>query len=83
MNDINLMTWFSRRELEYCPKHFVQTATPLNEERTRWIIENLKGRYHVTYNHSKNNDDFLFLLDDTFPCFEDPQEAVLYELTFS
>jgi hypothetical protein len=83
MNDINLMTWFSKRELDYCPKHFVRTNTPLDEERTRWILENLKGRYHITYSRDQNNDNLLFLFDDPLPCFEDPQEAVLYELTFS
>jgi len=81
--NINLSTWYSERELDFCPKHFVRTTTPLNEDRTKWILENLKGRFYVT--HGRNNDDegLLFFIDDSFPCFEDPQEAVLYELTFS
>lgn len=81
--NINLMTWFSERELDYCPKHFVQVNTPIDDQKHLWILQNLQGRYHITQKKSKTNDEFLFLFEDMFPCFEDPQEAVLYELTWS
>lgn len=80
---INLMTWFSNRELDYCPKHFIQVNTPIDDERHHWILENLKGRYHIAYKKDSTNNEFLLLLDDMYPCFEDPQEAVMYELKFS
>jgi hypothetical protein len=86
MKEINLMTWFSERELDFCPKHFVKTNTPLSPERREWIVENCKGRYYV-----QSINDFtgvnLLSLDDLMefavPYFEDPQEAILYELKWS
>jgi hypothetical protein len=81
--NINLNTWFSERELDYCPKHFVQTNTPITDDRHLWILETLKGRYHIAHKKSKQTEEFLFLLEDMYPFFEDPQEAVIYELKFS
>lgn len=81
--NINLLTWFSERQLDFCPKHFVQANTPISEEKHLWILQNLQGRYYIGYNTNDNDNEFLFLLDDTYPFFEDPQEAVLYELTWS
>lgn len=81
--NINLTTWFSERELDYCPKHFVQVTTPIDDDKHLWILDNLKGRFTVAYKQRKDTDEFLFLFEDMYPCFEDPQEAVLYELKFS
>jgi hypothetical protein len=83
MNDINLMTWFSKRELDYCPKHFVQTNTPINDDRHQYILENFKGRFYIGYKENNIENSLLSLLEDTYPYFEDPQEAVVYELKFS
>ena len=76
MKDINLLTWFGQRELDHCPKHFIKTNTPLTDESHLWILQKLHGRYHIVNNN-------LDLFSDPYPCFEDPQEAILYELTWS
>jgi len=81
--NINLNTWFSQRELDYCPKHFIQTNTPITDDRHLWILENLKSRYHIGYKQYNSDNEFLSLIEDMYPCFEDPQEAVIYELKFS
>lgn len=84
------LAWFVERELNYKPKHFVQTNTPLTVESRKWIYEKLVGRFVVI----TTNLDFLSDLDITtpvqvsdyygrYPAFEDPKEALLYELTWA
>lgn len=81
--NINLITWFSDRQLDFCPKHFIRTNTPIDDEKHLWILENLKGRYHLAGPKEVRDEDIFFLFGDMYPCFEDPQEAVIYELKFS
>lgn len=76
MHKINLYTWYQQRQLNYCPTHFVATTTPLTTESKMWILERLQGRFFV--------HQMLSLRDiEGAPHFEDPEEAVLYELTWS
>lgn len=75
--DINLYTWFTERELDFCPKHFIATNTPVDTEKKLWILEKLNGRFYLGI---KSKD---FLMSEQYPYFEDPQEAVYYELTWS
>lgn len=75
--DINLYTWFTERELDFCPKHFIKTNTPIDIDKKLWVLEKLSGRFYV----GKKTGQF-FLFDESI-WFEDPQEAVLYELTWS
>ena len=77
MNDINLMTWFAQRQLDFCPKHFVRCQTYLTDEARLWVYEYLTGRFYITTGVS---DDWGL---DTEIFFENPQEAMLYELKFS
>ena len=82
--NINLMTWFTERKLDYLPKHFIPANAYIDEERHLWILEKCTGRFYIG---QKNNTEFselmLFLLEEEIVYFEDPQEAVLYELTWS
>lgn len=80
MNEINLMTWYAERELDFCPKHFTRCATNLSDQSKMWIYKTLSGRFYLE--SLTFGDSFLFL-GDQVPHFEDPQEAVLYELTWS
>lgn len=79
--NINLHTWFGQRELRYCPIHFVPTQTPLSDDSRLWIYEKLQGRYFIGSKHNQATEDIFAF--ETYPYFEDPQEAVLYELTWS
>lgn len=82
--NINLYTWYSERELDYCPKHFVSVNTPIDDDKHLWILEHLKGRYHIGHKTKSNeSQEFLFLFEENYPHFEDPQEAVMYELFWS
>ena len=92
MNDINLHTWFTDRELDYCPKHFVKSTTPITKESKLWILERLTGRFYLQSNYMKVPHMNLNAsvgrtiypnITDEVPYFEDPAEATLYELTWS
>ena len=76
------ITWFSERELTYTPKHFVVTSQPCTDESKQWVLDTLSGRFCVTYPTS-NNNNLIELLTPSCIAFEDPQEAVFYELKWS
>jgi len=80
MNELNLMTWFADRKLDYLPKHFIPTNTPIDDAKHLWVLEKCKGRYYIG---NKESTELSFLLHEDNIFFEDPQEAVLYELTWS
>ena len=77
--EIDPNQWFGKRELEFMPKHFYVTKTPLTDESKFWVIHKLKGRYALV----SSDDEFDFMAFNVFPAFEDNAEAVLYELTWS
>jgi hypothetical protein len=78
IENINLETWFTERELPINPKHFTKTSTPLTPEAKAWILERLHGRFSK---YTKNSGSFGALAH-VYPTFEDPKEAVFYELTW-
>lgn len=75
IEDINLYTWFSDRELPFAPEHFVKTNTPASSEAKSWIFEKLQGRFTFMTAERAGFGEFC-------PAFEDPKEAVFYELTW-
>jgi hypothetical protein len=79
---IDPVTWFSERELKHTPKHFVVSKTPLTNESKIWILNKLKGRFSVALTED-NSNDFLVFHSMGNPAFEDPKEAIIYELTWS
>ena len=78
MKDINVWTWYGQRELNYCPKHFVMAKTTLDSTKQLWVLEKLSGRFFI-----QDRMDNVFLSYTNAIYFEDPKEAVLYELTWS
>ena len=68
IEDINLNQWFIERELMWAPEHFTACTTPANSEARTWILEKLRGRFHIN--------------TSMCPTFEDSKEAVFYELTW-
>jgi len=71
--------WFVNRQLPFKPNHFVTAATKLTPESAKWIAQNLTGRY--TFSGYVEITDLFDLA--VVPSFEDPGEAVMYELTWS
>lgn len=77
--------WYSDRELSFTPLHFTVGKTSITVESRLWILHNLQGRFSVIAN--AESIDFghpLLTVNslDGVPAFEDPKEAVLYELTW-
>jgi hypothetical protein len=78
--DVNPMIWFSQRELPYPPVHFVPVTTQLTEESKQWVLDHLQGRFSIAVDAT----DFLFNLNSLGSIsFEDPKEAVIFELKWS
>ena len=75
------ITWFTDRELQYTPKHFVVTTHPYTSESKQWVLDKLSGRFSVTYPTVSNS--IFELISASCIAFEDPQEAVFYELKWS
>jgi len=74
IDDLNLSQWFLERELNFMPNHFVRSNTPINAESYAWITEKLVGRFSLISGGTHGA---------SFPAFEDPEEAVFYELKFA
>lgn len=74
--EIDTINWYIDRKLPFTPRHFIKVKTKLTDENELWILKNLKGRYGLVI-ETDNYDSY------TVPAFEDPAEAVIYELTWS
>jgi len=79
-------TWYSNRQLDFTPVHFVITKTPLSIESMLWVMNNLRGRFSIV--RRATSDDKGVIWSQPYdlmgiPAFEDPKEAVLYELTWT
>jgi hypothetical protein len=77
------ITWFSERELSYTPKHFIITKHEFTAESKQWVLDKLVGRFSVAPYNSNDNDSFLLMFSSGHLAFEDPQEALFYELKWS
>ena len=75
------ITWFSERELSHTPKHFVVTSHPCTLESKQWVLDKLTGRFSITY--PTISTSIIELISPSCIAFEDPQEAVFYELKWS
>jgi hypothetical protein len=78
---VNPQLWYGTRELKLTPPHFVKCSAPLTEASMEWVITKLKGRY--TKEDLWDDDTDLFFVDAQSISFEDPVEAMLYELRWS
>lgn len=87
--ELDILTWFSERQLSFKPKHFTVAKTAVSEESKRWIFDKLKGRFcfvqveEVVTAYDMGGAYDLMSSLDTYPAFEDPGEATFYELTWS
>jgi len=81
IQDINLVEWHSERETTFLPNHFIRSKAPVTPESLDWIKNNLVGRYAII-----NETDFIKKIDrhsSRIAAFEDPREAVFFELTWA
>ena len=76
---VNPMVWFAEREMPYPPGHFVAAPTPVTLESKQWVLDNLIGRFSISIS-SVHVYDFEIIGTISF---EDPKEAMLFELKWS
>lgn len=71
--------WFGKRQVDFCPKHFILVSTPLTVDSKQWVFDNLKGRFCIIQTNQ------LFLVEYYLGnvAFEDSKDATFYELKWS
>jgi hypothetical protein len=71
--------WFGNRQVDFCPKHFVLSNTPLSIDSKQWVLDNIKGRFCIVPASQ------LFLIEFNLGniAFENPKDAMFYELKWS
>ena len=70
------------REVKNFPRHFIVTKTPITQESKQWILESLTGRFCIV-SSLEVEDKMLLGFPVEIPAFEDPKEAIFYELKWS
>ncbi len=77
---VNPLKWFSQRRLDNIPPHFTRCFTPVqSDDAHSWVLSSLTGRYVTA---TGDTGTFMFTSDINI-YFEDPAEAMLYELRWS
>ena len=82
MEEINPIAWFGVRELDFVPRHFHRSMTPMNLQNLVWVRNKLTGRYSVSAKLSSqipNSPDDL----NSYIFFEDQKELVIFELRWA
>jgi hypothetical protein len=83
MDEINVKIWYSKRQLEKVPVHFIKATTPITAQSLAWIRNFLYGRFAV---HRSVDDSFgvqLSFENKEYPFFEESSEVMMYELRWS
>lgn len=91
VSGVNLFTWYTNRELDFVPQHFVFSQTLYYPTSKSWVLESLVGRFAITKTDPhlaqfKTPSDLVFDGNHSNEYrigFEDPKEAVFYDLVWS
>lgn len=83
IRDFNPQLWFGKRQVDTLPPHFVKAHTALTTESLEWVKSKLTGRYTVLENTSMSITSLTMLDLHSYIYFEDPKEAMYYELRWS
>lgn len=78
--DLNIADWHDVRRLSWVPAHFHKIQVTASSAVQDWILENTQGRWAVCSRFDQERDVFL---NRSGLAFEDPQEAMLCQLTWS
>lgn len=77
--EVNPLIWFADREMSYPPMHFTTATTQVTIESKQWVLDHLIGRFSIT----PGTGDLFNLENIGIISFEDPKEAMLFELKWS
>lgn len=81
--EVNPSVWYGTRELPDVPPHFVKTSAPVTSESLFWVKSKLVGRYSVYIVPITLSSRTLTDSGNTVIYFENPGEAMMYELRWS
>lgn len=79
--NVNPLVWYGTRQLKLAPPHFTKCTTPLSDKSLIWVTTKLQGRFS-TEDVGDDDIDALFMNIQNIS-FEDPAEAMLYELRWA
>jgi hypothetical protein len=81
--NFNPLLWYGERKLQHIPPHFTKATTALTDDALFWVITKCHGRYSISTVEEDENDIMsIFILTQNI-YFEDPAEAMMYELRWS
>lgn len=80
MIEIHPYVWYATRKLDKVPTHFTKSNTTVTVESEFWIKTRLTGRYATMVAH---DNTFTLDIGSSYAYFEDPAEAMMYELRWS
>jgi hypothetical protein len=79
MRELDPQVWFGQRDVNPVPRHFIKTSPIASYgEMLEWVLTRLRGRYGY---RSTTEFDFSPTVEHFF--FEDPAEAMMFELRWS
>lgn len=81
--NVNPLLWYGERELQHIPPHFTKATTSLTDDSLFWIMTKCQGRYAITNAEEDDNDIMSIFVLARNIYFEDPAEAMMYELRWS
>lgn len=82
--NVNPLLWFGERELNHIPPHFIKANTLLTDDSLFWVMTKCHGRYAISDIQEDEFTDILSIFTLTRNIyFEDPTEAMMYELRWS
>ena len=81
MKELSPLAWFGTREVDQVPHHFIKTSTPMTDENYIWVVAKLIGRYAIATGIDNGISNLFVYIGYIY--FEDPKEAMLFELRWS
>ena len=84
MEEVNIKSWYTTRQLKKPPIHFVKCSTPITSQSYAWIRNSLTGRFSLQAELNSDSHTFSLIPSSSqYPYFEDSVDAMMYELRWS
>jgi hypothetical protein len=79
---VDPLIWFSEREVEFIPKHFIKCTSKITNESKKWIYNKSQGRFALTDSHRQQAPSGIISSDQNV-YFEDQKDAMMFELLWA
>ena len=74
--------WFSDREVDFIPKHFIRCNSVLTAASKKWVYNKSQGRFALS-EFADHAGNLKVISKDQIVYFEDQRDAMLYELLWA